>query len=94
MVVTGGTSDLPVAEEAAQTLEFLGNRVVRAYDIGVSGVHRLLDQQSLLSEADVIISIAGMEAHQRRLWCQLPGHICPIGDVKRLCSRHCCSEHR
>lgn len=61
MVVTGGTSDLPVAEEAAQTLEFLGNRVVRAYDIGVSGVHRLLDQQSLLSEADVIISIAGME---------------------------------
>ncbi len=61
MVVTGGTSDQPVAEEAAQTLEFLGNRVVRAYDIGVSGVHRLLDQQSLLSEADVIISIAGME---------------------------------
>ena len=61
MVVTGGTSDLPVAEEAAQTLEFLGNRVVRAYDIGVSGVHRLLDQQSLLSAADVIISIAGME---------------------------------
>jgi len=61
MVVTGGTSDIPVAEEAAQTLEFLGNRIVRAYDIGVSGVHRLLDQQSLLSEADVIISIAGME---------------------------------
>ena len=61
MVVTGGTSDLPVAEEAAQTLEFLGTRVVRAYDIGVSGVHRLLDQQSLLSEADVIISVAGME---------------------------------
>jgi NCAIR mutase (PurE)-related protein len=61
MVVTGGTSDLPVAEEAAQTLEFLGNRVVRAYDVGVSGVHRLLDQQTMLSEADVIISIAGME---------------------------------
>ena len=61
MVVTGGTSDLPVAEEAAQTLEFLGTRVVRAYDIGVSGVHRLLDQQAMLSEADVIISIAGME---------------------------------
>ena len=61
MVVTGGTSDLPVAEEAAQTLEFLGTRVVRAYDVGVSGVHRLLDQHSLLSEADVIISVAGME---------------------------------
>jgi len=61
MVVTGGTSDLPVAEEAAQTVEFLGSRVLRAYDIGVSGVHRLLDQQAQLSEADVVISVAGME---------------------------------
>jgi NCAIR mutase (PurE)-related protein len=61
MVITGGTSDQPVAEEAAQTLEFLGNRVLRAYDVGVSGVHRLLDQHALLSNADVIISVAGME---------------------------------
>ena len=61
MVVSGGTSDQPVSEEAAQTLEFLGNRVIRAYDIGVAGVHRLLDQHTLLSEADVIISVAGME---------------------------------
>ena len=61
MVVTGGTSDQPVAEEAAQTLEFLGNRVIRAYDIGVSGVHRLFDQHQQLSGADVIISVAGME---------------------------------
>jgi NCAIR mutase (PurE)-related protein len=61
MVVTGGTSDMPVAEEAAQTLEFLGSRVIRAYDVGVSGVHRLLDQRELLSKADVIISVAGME---------------------------------
>lgn len=61
MVVSGGTSDQPVAEEAAQTLEFLGNRVIRAYDIGVSGVHRLLDQHALLADADVIISVAGME---------------------------------
>lgn len=61
MVVTGGTSDLPVAEEAAQTLEFLGDRVIRAYDIGVSGVHRLFDQHAVLIKADVIISIAGME---------------------------------
>jgi NCAIR mutase (PurE)-related protein len=61
MVITGGTSDQPVAEEAAQTLEFLGNRVIRAYDVGVSGVHRLLDQHALLSNADVVISIAGME---------------------------------
>lgn len=61
MVISGGTSDQPVAEEAAQTLEFLGNRVIRAYDIGVSGVHRLLDQHALLADADVIISVAGME---------------------------------
>ncbi len=61
MVISGGTSDQPVAEEAAMTLEFLGSRVIRAYDIGVSGVHRLLDQHALLTEADVIISVAGME---------------------------------
>jgi hypothetical protein len=61
MVISAGTSDLPVAEEAAQTLEFLGSRVIRAFDLGVSGVHRLLDQHALLSDADVIISIAGME---------------------------------
>jgi len=61
MVVSGGTSDQPVAEEAAQTLEFLGTRVIRAYDIGVSGVHRLFDQHELLTSADVIISVAGME---------------------------------
>ncbi len=61
MVVSGGTSDQPVAEEAAVTMEFLGSRVIRAYDIGVSGVHRLFDQHALLTEADVIISVAGME---------------------------------
>ena len=61
MVVSGGTSDQPVAEEAAVTLEFLGSRVIRSYDIGVSGVHRLFDQHVLLTEADVIISVAGME---------------------------------
>jgi len=61
MIVSGGTSDQPVAEEAAVTLEFLGSRVIRAYDIGVSGVHRLFDQHALLTEADVIISVAGME---------------------------------
>ena len=61
MIVSGGTSDLPVAEEAAQTLEYLGSRVIRAYDVGVSGVHRLFDQREKLVEADVIISVAGME---------------------------------
>jgi NCAIR mutase (PurE)-related protein len=60
-VVTGGTADLPVAEEAAQTLEFLGSRVERAYDVGVSGLHRLLSRYDLLSQAGVVISVAGME---------------------------------
>jgi NCAIR mutase (PurE)-related protein len=61
MVVSGGTSDLPVAEEAAQTAEFLGSRVERAYDVGVAGIHRLLDERERLFGADVIISVAGME---------------------------------
>jgi NCAIR mutase (PurE)-related protein len=61
VVVTGGTSDHPVAEEAAQTLEFLGSRVERAYDVGVAGIHRLLDRRELLFGADVVISVAGME---------------------------------
>jgi NCAIR mutase (PurE)-related protein len=61
MVVTGGTSDIPVAEEAAQVLEFFGSRVIRAYDVGVAGVHRLLEQQAVLAKADVVISVAGME---------------------------------
>jgi NCAIR mutase (PurE)-related protein len=61
MVVSGGTSDLPVAEEAAQTAEFMGSRVERAYDVGVAGIHRLLDQRERLFNADVVISVAGME---------------------------------
>jgi NCAIR mutase (PurE)-related protein len=61
VVVTGGTSDQPVAEEAAQTLEFLNSRVERAYDVGVAGIHRLLDRRQLLFGAEVVISVAGME---------------------------------
>jgi len=61
LVVSGGTSDMPVAEEAAQTLEFLGERVERLYDAGVAGIHRLTAEHALLSTADVIISVAGME---------------------------------
>ncbi len=61
LIVSGGTSDLPVAEEAAQTIEFLGNRVERAYDAGVAGVHRLLDERERLFGADVVVSVAGME---------------------------------
>jgi NCAIR mutase (PurE)-related protein len=61
LVVTGGTADLPVAEEAAQTLEFFGARVERAYDVGVSGIHRLFGRLDLITRAAVVISIAGME---------------------------------
>lgn len=61
MVMTGGTSDIPVAEEAAQALEFFGSRVIRTYDVGVAGVHRLLEEQDRLAQAEVIISVAGME---------------------------------
>jgi NCAIR mutase (PurE)-related protein len=61
MIVSGGTSDLPVAEEAAQTVEFLGSRAARAYDVGVAGMHRLLDQRERLFEASAVISVAGME---------------------------------
>jgi NCAIR mutase (PurE)-related protein len=60
-VITGGTSDLPVAEEAAVTLEWLGSRPVRLYDVGVAGVHRLLREWRLLRRARVIIAVAGME---------------------------------
>ncbi len=61
LVVTGGTADLPVAEEAAQTLEFLGSKVERAYDVGVAGIHRLFNRLDLLTNAAVVISVAGME---------------------------------
>ena len=61
LVACAGTSDLPVAEEAAQTVEFLGSRVIRAYDVGVAGIHRLLGNLDLVRGAAVIISVAGME---------------------------------
>ena len=61
VVATGGTSDMPVAEEAALTAEALGNRVERLYDVGVAGLHRLLAHADELMQARVIIAIAGME---------------------------------
>ena len=61
LVMTGGTSDIPVAEEAALTAEALGNRVQRLYDVGVSGIHRLLSHMEEIMSASVIIAIAGME---------------------------------
>lgn len=61
VVATGGTSDIPVAEEAALTAEVLGNDVVRLYDVGVAGLHRLLSHIEDIAGASVIIAIAGME---------------------------------
>ena len=61
VVATGGTSDIPVAEEAALTAEVLGNEVVRLYDVGVAGLHRLLAHLDDIMSASVIIAIAGME---------------------------------
>jgi pyridinium-3,5-biscarboxylic acid mononucleotide synthase len=60
-VVTGGTSDIPVAEEAAITAETLGNKVIRIYDVGVAGVHRLLHSFDSLFQANVVVVVAGME---------------------------------
>lgn len=61
LVVTGGTSDIPVAEEAALTAEILGNKVARVYDVGVAGIHRLFARMEIIMNARVIIAIAGME---------------------------------
>ena len=61
VVVTGGTSDVPIAEEAVVTLGVLGSRAARLYDVGVAGVHRVLSQWRLLRRARAIIVIAGME---------------------------------
>lgn len=61
LVITGGTSDIPVADEAYYTAKFLGNEVVRLYDVGVAGIHRLLNRLPIIQEARVIIVVAGME---------------------------------
>jgi pyridinium-3,5-biscarboxylic acid mononucleotide synthase len=61
LVVSAGTSDIPVAEEALLTARIMGNRAERLYDVGVAGIHRLLEHRGMLSEARVIICIAGME---------------------------------
>jgi NCAIR mutase (PurE)-related protein len=60
-VITAGTSDIPVAEEAAVTAAFLGSRVEITYDVGVAGLHRLMDAKDSLKDAKVLIVVAGME---------------------------------
>jgi NCAIR mutase (PurE)-related protein len=60
-IVCAGTSDLPVAEEAAVTAEIMGNRVERIFDVGVSGLHRMLARLDILQQANVLVVVAGME---------------------------------
>ncbi len=61
LVVSGGTADMPVAEEAAVTAEIMNNRVDRLYDVGVAGIHRLFDNKDKLFSANVLVVVAGME---------------------------------
>ena len=61
LIITGGTSDIPVADEAYYTAEFFGNEVERLYDVGVAGIHRLLSNRNIIEEARVIVAVAGME---------------------------------
>ena len=60
-VCTAGTADIPVAEEAAQTAEFFGTSVERVYDVGVSGLHRLLSRLEVIRQANCVVAVAGME---------------------------------
>ncbi len=60
-IATGGTSDIPVAEEAAVILEAYGSKAVRLYDVGVAGIHRLMDNVDILRNSNCIIAVAGME---------------------------------
>ncbi len=61
LIISAGTSDIPVAEEAVETAQIMGNRVERLYDVGVAGLHRLLNNYKKLGEARVIVVVAGME---------------------------------
>ena len=61
VVCTGGSADIPVAEEASQTAEYFGCRVERIYDVGVAGIHRLLSKRERLTKANCIVAVAGME---------------------------------
>ncbi|MBC8569504.1 nickel pincer cofactor biosynthesis protein LarB [Zongyangia hominis] len=72
-VCTGGTSDLPVAEEAAQVAEFFGARVSRFYDVGVAGIHRLFANMEQIGQANCIVAVAGMEG-------ALPGVVAGLTD--------------
>lgn len=83
LVMTGGTSDIPVAEEAAVTCALMGSPVKRLYDVGVAGVHRLMDRKGILKEASVIVVVAGMEGALASLVSGLVR--CPVIAVPTSC---------
>ncbi len=83
LVITGGTADIPVAEEACITLEIMGNLIKKLYDVGVAGVHRLINKQVLLREAAVIIVVAGMEGALASIVSGLVS--CPVVAVPTSC---------
>jgi len=83
LIITAGTSDIPVAEEASITLELMGAPVRKLYDVGVAGVHRVLDKKKLLNKAAVIIVVAGMEGALASLVSGLVS--CPVVAVPTSC---------
>lgn len=83
LVVSAGTSDIPVAEEASITLELMGNRIKRLYDVGVAGVHRIINNQKILRDASVIIVVAGMEGALASIVSGLVS--CPVIAVPTSC---------
>ena len=82
-VISAGTSDIPVAEEAVVTLELMGNRVLKLYDVGVAGVHRLISNMDVIKKAKVIIVVAGMEGALASIVSGLLS--CPVIAVPTSC---------
>ncbi len=82
-VISAGTSDIPVAEEAVVTLELMGNRVIKLYDVGVAGLHRLMHNMDMIKKAKVIIVVAGMEGALASIVSGLVS--CPIIAVPTSC---------
>ena len=83
VVISAGTSDMPVAEEAVVTLELMGNRVLKLYDVGVAGVHRLISNMDVIKKAKVIIVVAGMEGALASIVSGLVS--CPVIAVPTSC---------
>jgi len=83
VVITAGTADIPVAEEASLTLELMGNKVKKLYDVGVAGVHRVINSHKLLKDASVIVVVAGMEGALTSIVSGLVS--CPVVAVPTSC---------